>query len=56
MILAERHTAKCTYGCCGTLPDQKFLTDRRTNGQRAIKRALKKRDRQEGRKEISEIA
>ena len=59
MVLAQ-HEARCPYGCCGgsnDLPKQSFTGTHRSNGKRAIKRAMKARDRQNGRKEIrQEIA
>jgi hypothetical protein len=46
MILAGNDTGKCPYGCCGTLPDARHLGTHASASRKAVKRSLKKRDRQ----------
>jgi len=52
MILAREHGKKCEYGCCGNLPGQSFAGTHKSQTKTDIKRALKKRDRQEWKKEL----
>jgi len=52
MILAKEHGKRCVYGCCGTLPGQSFAGRHASETKRAVKRAMKKRDRREGKNVI----
>lgn len=45
-MISAAHGVRCTYGCCGDLPAAKYLGKRQSETKTAIKRSLKKRDRQ----------
>lgn len=55
MILAEAVGTtgrRCQYGCCGVLPASRWIGQHTNITKSAIKRALKRRDRQSARAEI----
>lgn len=48
-MIKAQHTGRCTYGCCASgndLVKAKWSGKHRTAAKQAIKRSMKKRDRQ----------